>query len=293
MTDLSALRARLRQRLASDKILLAPGVFDGLSARLTEEAGFEAIYASGGAIARSAGFPDLGLLTLTEMLDRITQITQAVNVPVIADADTGYGNALSVQRTVRLYEHAGVAALHIEDQVSPKRCGHYEGQALVPVDEMVGKVRAALEARHDSNVLIIARTDARSVVGLDEALKRAREYAAAGADLLFVEAPRSVEELKAIAEVVPVPLVYNMTYSGKSPVLTPAELAALGYRLMIYPADLQLGAIRGMQRVLVALNEKGMTESDDRVSFQDREAVVRLAEYLARATRYAGGSEAS
>jgi 2-methylisocitrate lyase-like PEP mutase family enzyme len=287
VSDIHLERAHLRQRSTHGDILIAPGVFDGLSARLAEDAGFDAVYASGGAIARSAGLPDLGLVSLTEMLDRISQIVQAVRVPVIADADTGYGNALNVRRTVRLYERAGVAALHLEDQVTPKRCGHYEGQELVSIEEMVGKVRAAVEARSDADLVIIARTDARAAAGLEEALRRARAYAEAGADMLFVEAPRSVDEVRAIAQALPLPLVYNLTYSGKSPVLSPADLAALGYRLVIFPADLQLGAIRGMQRVLDALRRNGMTSADERVSFQERDAVVRLTDYLAQSERYA------
>lgn len=291
MSDTHLERAHLRQRITHGDILIAPGVFDGLSARLAEDAGFDAVYASGGAIARSAGLPDLGLVSLTEMLDRISQIVQTVGVPVIADADTGYGNALNVRRTVRLYERAGVAALHLEDQVTPKRCGHYEGQEIVSAEEMAGKVRAAVEARSDPDLLIIARTDARAAAGLEEALRRARTYADAGADMLFVEAPRSVDEVRAIAHALPVPLVYNLTYSGKSPILPPADLAALGYRLVIFPADLQLGAIRGMQRVLEALRRDGMTPEGERASFQERDAVVRLADYLAQSDRYADRRE--
>ncbi|MDQ7849448.1 MAG: isocitrate lyase/PEP mutase family protein [Armatimonadota bacterium] len=286
MSDASAARVRLRQRLTTGVILVAVGVYDGLSARLAEDAGFEAVYASGGAIARSAGLPDLGLLTLSEMVERVRQITQAVAVPVIADANTGYGSALNVRRTVRLYEDAGVAALHLEDQVTPKRCGHYQGQEVIPAEEMVGKIRAAVEARRDPGLVIIARTDARLAVSLEEALRRARLYAGAGADVLFVEAPRTREEVAAIREAVQVPLLYNLTYSGKSPLLSPEELRAMGYQIVIFPADLQLGAIRGMQQVLASLRRGGLTPGELRVSFQDRDAVVRLAEWLALEERY-------
>jgi len=210
-----------------------------------------------------------------------------VRVPVIADADTGYGNALNVRRTVRLYEEAGVAALHLEDQITPKRCGHYEGQEVISAEEMVGKIRAAVEARIDPHLVIIARTDARAAVGLEEALRRAGLYAEAGADVLFVEAPRSLDEVRAIAQAVRTPLLYNLTYSGKSPVLPPAELAALGYRVVIFPADLQLGAIRGMQEVLAILRREGLTPESLRVSFQERDALVRLADYMILADRYA------
>lgn len=270
---------------------MAVGVYDGLSARLAEDAGFEAVYASGGAIARSAGLPDLGLLSLSEMVERIRQITHAVAVPVIADADTGYGNALNVRRTLRLYEEAGVAALHLEDQVTPKRCGHYEGQAVIPAEEMVGKIRAAVEARRDPDLVIIARTDARAAVGLPEALRRARLYAQAGADALFVEAPRTREEVRAIREAVQLPLLYNMTYSGKSPILSPEELKTLGYQIVIFPADLQLGAIRGMQQVLAGLRREGVTPETLRASFQEREALVRLDDWLALGDRYGGRAD--
>ncbi len=291
MSDAPAPRVRLRQRLATGDILVAVGVYDGLSARLAEAAGFEAVYASGGAIARSAGLPDLGLLSMSEMVERERQITQAVGVPVIADADTGYGSALNVRRTLRLYEDAGVAALHLEDQVMPKRCGHYEGQEVIAAEEMVGKIRAAVEARRDPGLVIIARTDARAAAGLEEALRRARLYAAAGADVLFVEAPRTREEVRAIREAVQVPLLYNLTYSGKSPVLSPAELRALGYQIVIFPADLQLGAIRGMQQVLASLRREGLTPETLRASFQERDALVRLDDWLALGDRYGGRAD--
>ena len=287
MSDAQTGRALLRRRIAEGDIVVAVGAYDGLSARLAEDAGFEAVYASGGAIARSAGMPDLGLLSMSEMAERVRQITQAVRVPVIADADTGYGNALNVRRTVRLYEEAGVAALHLEDQITPKRCGHYEGQEVIAAEEMVRKIHAAVEARSDSHLVIIARTDARAAVGLDEALRRARLYAEAGADVLFVEAPRSIDEVRAIAQAVRTPLLYNLTYSGKSPILPPAELAALGYRIVIFPADLQLGAIRGMQQVLAILRREGLTPESLRASFQERDALVRLADYMKLADRYA------
>ncbi|HEV8338427.1 MAG TPA: isocitrate lyase/PEP mutase family protein [bacterium] len=282
----SALRKALRARIAAGPIVVVPGVFDGLSARLAEETGFEAVYASGGAIARSSGLPDLGLLDLSEMVARIRQITQAVSLPVIADADTGYGNALAVLRTVRAYEDAGAAALHLEDQVAPKRCGHYEGHELITRDEMVGKVRAALEARTDPDFIIIARTDARATNGLEEALRRGQTYAQAGADMVFVEAPRSLEEVQAIARAIPRPLMYNMTYSGKSPLLSPLELDALGYRLVIFPADAQLAAIWGMRRALAALRRDGRTPEEERATFADRDALVHLDAFLTLADRY-------
>lgn len=188
---------RLRERLRAPGLLVAPGVFDGLSARIAELAGFEALYASGGAIARSAGVPDLGLLSLTEVLGRLREIVDATGLPVIADADTGYGSALNVFRTVREFERMGVAALHLEDQVSPKRCGHYAGKQVIPADEMVGKLWAAHEARCDPDLVLIARTDARAVEGLEGAIRRGNLYAREGADLVFVEAPESEDEVRA------------------------------------------------------------------------------------------------
>jgi 2-methylisocitrate lyase-like PEP mutase family enzyme len=286
-------REALRARVAAGPIVVLPGVFDGLSARLAEEAGFEGIYASGGAIARSSGLPDLGLLDLSEMVARVRQIAQAVTLPVIADADTGYGNALAVRRTVRAYEDAGVAALHLEDQVAPKRCGHYDGQDLIALEEMVGKVRAAIDARTDPNLVIIARTDARAVAGLEEALRRGQAYAEAGADVIFIEAPRALEEVQAIARAIPHPLLYNMTYSGKSPLLSPLELDAMGYRLVIFPADAQLAAIWGMRRALAALRRDGRTPEAERATFAERDTLVHLDEFLALADRYGdvGGRE--
>jgi len=286
MSEATARRQRLRARIAAGPILVAPGVFDGLSARLAEEAGFEAIYASGGAIARASGLPDLGFLDLSEMVARIRQITQAVKVPVIADADTGYGNALNVRRTLSAYEAAGVAALHLEDQVAPKRCGHYDGQEVIALEEMAGKIRAAVEARTDPDLIVIARTDARAAVGLEEAVRRGTAYAEAGADVIFVEAPRSVEEVAAIARAIRHPLLYNMTYSGKSPLLAPGDLEVLGYRIVIFPADAQLAAVRGMQRALTALRREGYTPEAERAAFRERDALVRLDDYLALSERY-------
>jgi 2-methylisocitrate lyase-like PEP mutase family enzyme len=281
---------RLRELLAHEELLVAPGVFDGLSARLAERAGAEAVYASGGAIARTAGYPDLGLLGVGEVLARLTQIAEAVSVPVIADADTGYGNALNVQRTVRAFERAGVAALHLEDQESPKRCGHYEGKTLVPAAEMVGKLRAALEARSDPDLVIIARTDAIAVEGLEPALARAEAYAEAGADVLFVEAPESEAQIEAIAERLPGPKLINVFRGGKTPLLPSARLATLGYRVAILPSDLQRAAIRAMQETLEAIRRDGNAAAvDDRLAtFAERDAIVGLEEYQALDARYGG-----
>jgi 2-methylisocitrate lyase-like PEP mutase family enzyme len=276
--------------LEAGRLVVAPGVFDGLSARVVEQAGFEAVYVSGGAIARSSGVPDLGLLTMHEMLARIREVVDAVRVPVIADADTGYGNPLNVIRTVHEYERAGVAALHIEDQETPKRCGHYdEGAALIRPEAMVQKLRAALDARGAGGPAIIARTDARAGLGLDEAIRRARLYAAAGADMIFVEAPRSRAEIAAIAAAIRAPLLLNMFAGGKTPLLSAAEVERYGYRVMIVPSDLQRAALRAMQEVARALRRDGSSAAvlDRLAGFDERDAVVDLPRHQALAAEYA------
>jgi 2-methylisocitrate lyase-like PEP mutase family enzyme len=279
---------RLRIRLRDQRLLIAPGVFDGLSARIAAASEFEALYASGGAIARSAGVPDLGLLSLTEVLARVREIADATDLPVIADADTGYGNALNVWRTVREFERLGVAALHLEDQVSPKKCGHYAGKDLIPADEMIGKIRAALDARRDANLVIVARTDARAVEGLEAAIRRANAYANAGADMLFVEAPESEEELRVIARRVRGLLLVNMFQGGRTPLVAPDVLAAMGYRVMIVPSDLQRAAIRAMQDAAAAIKTAGTAAGlGARLSgFDERDALVDLPGWRRREATY-------
>ncbi len=279
-------REWLRRRLAEGPILLAPGTFDALSARIVEYCGFEAVYVSGGAISRSMGFPDVGLATMDEMVGRIATICEATSLPVIADADTGYGNPLNVRRTVREWERAGVAALHLEDQVTPKRCGHYEGKVLISTEEMVSKLRAAVEARREETV-IIARTDARAVEGLEGALTRARAYSEAGADVLFVEAPQSVEEIRRIARSLAGPLMINIFVGGKTPVVPSGELDRMGYRLAIYPSDLQRAAIFAMIGCGRHLRDSGTVEGfAPVVSFQDREVLINAALWAGLSERY-------
>jgi len=280
---------KLRQLLATHRTVVAPGVFDGLSARLTEQAGFAAAYASGGAIARSAGVPDLGLLSLSEIVARLETIVDAVAIPVIADADTGYGNALNVQRAVRAFERAGVAALHLEDQTFPKKCGHYEDKGLVPVAEMAQKLKAARDALSDVDFIIIARTDAIAVEGFAAALDRATAYGEAGADVIFVEAPTSEEEIATVARRFPGWKLINMFHGGKTPLLPVSRLEALGYNIVIIPSDLQRAAIRAMQRALQSIARDGSTAAmtADMASFKEREAVVDTPGYLARDRRYA------
>lgn len=279
---------RLRTLIDGDAPVVAPGVPDALSARLVERAGFSAVYASGGAIARSMGYPDLGLLGVSEVVERMRLIVEAVAIPVIADGDTGFGNALNVRRTVQSFVRAGVAALHLEDQVTPKRCGHYESKALVPAAEMVQKLRAAREAVSDDDLVLIARTDAIAVEGFERAIARARQYREAGADVLFVEAPESVEQIEAIARELPGPKLINMFYGGKTPLVAADRLAEMGYQIVIIPSDLQRAALRAMEDVLVTIKRDGDSHAmaDRLATFQEREAIVDTARYLELSERY-------
>src|SRR5262247_182730 len=274
----------LRTLIAGDTIVVAPGVYDGMSARLVQRAGFAAVYATGGGIARSMGYPDLGLLGLTEVADRLAVIVEHAGVPVIADADTGYGNTLNVRRTIREFERAGVAALHLEDQTFPKRCGHLDDKTVVPTGEMVGKLRAARDAATDGDLVLIARTDALAVEGLDAAIERALAYAAAGADVIFVEAPTSEVQMETIARQVTAPKLLNMFEGGKTPLVPLDRLQALGYRIVIIPSDLQRAAIRAMQDVLAAIRRDGNSRAlaERMASFIEREAIVGTADYLSR-----------
>ena len=239
--------------------VLAPGCYDALGARLVEEAGFPAVYMTGfGTSAGLLGRPDVGLVSMAEMADNARRIVEAVDLPVIADADTGYGNPINVVRTVREYERAGVAALHIEDQVAPKKCGHMEGKQVIPAAEMVEKVRAAADARVSAELLIIARTDARAVEGLDAAIERAARYHEAGADVLFIEAPQSVDEVRTIAGSFPgVPLLFNYAEGGKTPAVDHAVLAELGYAIVIFPIATLLAATKAMRATLARIRSDG------------------------------------
>lgn len=279
---MSSTRHLLRERFHQEDIIVAPGAYDALSAKLIEEAGFPAVYVSGAAVSASLlGAPDVGLLTLSEMLAHAQRIVHAVRLPVIVDADTGYGNAINVIRTVREFERIGVAAIHLEDQTFPKRCGHLEGKHVIPMSKMIGKIQAAVYARTDPDFLLIARTDARSVYGLDEAIRRGRAYFEAGADIIFIEAPEGEEEVVRIAESLKdVPLLINLGGSGKTPMLPVQRLKALGYKIAIYPGDLQKAAIKTMREVLAHLKEKGdVTEIASRmVTFEERFQLLGLDE---------------
>ena len=275
-------RRKLKRLLARRQLLIAPGVFDGLSARLVEEAGFEAIYLSGGAVARSMGVPDIGLVTMSEVIERAVQVVAAVKIPVIADADTGYGNALNLVRAVREFERAGVAAIHIEDQVTPKRCGHLEGKEVISLAEMEKKLAAALQSRSDPDFIIIGRTDSRAIHGLDDAIQRGKSFAKLGVDAVFVEAPQSEKELETIARsITEVPLMVNMFKGGKTPLLPASRLEEMGFRIAIFPSESQRAAIYAMREALAMLKRDGSTEAmDDRLTtFKERDRIVGLEEW--------------
>jgi 2-methylisocitrate lyase-like PEP mutase family enzyme len=280
--------AGLRRLVRGDGLVVAPGVYDGLSARLARQAGFAAVYATGGGIARGMGYPDLGLLGMTEVIERVAGIVEHAGVPVIADADTGYGNALNTRRAVRAFARAGAAAIHLEDQTFPKRCGHLDDKSVVPVVEMTQKLRAARDA--DADLVLIARTDALAVEGLDAAVERAHAYTDAGADVIFVEAPTSEAQVETIARRVRAPLLINMFEGGKTPLVALDRLQALGYRIVIIPSDLQRAAIRAMQETLAAIRRDGNSRAlaDRMATFTEREAIVGTPEYLGLDARYRG-----
>ncbi len=273
---------QLRQYLNEKKLYTAPGVFDGISALLAVQAGFPLLYASGGAIARASGYPDLGLLSVSEVCYRLSEIIEASTVPVIADADTGYGNGLNVARTLRTFERLGVAGLHLEDQEFPKRCGHLEGKSLVSTAEMVHKIKVAKDSVSDADFVIIARTDAIAVEGFDAAIERVNRYLEAGADMIFVEAPTTVEQIQTIGELIQAPKLINMFHGGKTPMVSADKLAAWGYQVMIIPSDLQRAAIYAMQQTLQAIKEDGQSERchEAMVSFNDREDIIGTKRYL-------------
>ena len=250
---------KLRELLSRTSPILAPGAYDALTARLIETTGFETVYVTGfGTAASKLGRSDIGLLTMSEMVESARQIVEAVDLPVIADADTGYGNAISVIRTVREYERAGVAGIHIEDQVWPKKCGHMEGKTLIPTEVMVEKIRAAAAAKKNQDFLIIARTDARAVEGLEAALKRGWLYRKAGANALFIEAPQSEEEITTIAkEFEGIPLLYNWAEGGKTPPLPLSRISELGFRIVIFPTSTLLAATKAIQEVLTEIRKAG------------------------------------
>jgi 2-methylisocitrate lyase-like PEP mutase family enzyme len=243
----------LRSALAEPGMLIAPGAYDGLTAMLVAQAGFPAVYMTGAGTSVAHGYPDFGLLTATEMVANAARMVRAVDVPVIADADTGYGNELNVVRTVQDYEQAGVAGIHIEDQVSPKRCGHLDDKEIIPRADWIAKLRAAVATRRDPAFLIIARTDSRAVAGFEEAIGRANEALANGADMAFVEAPQTLEEIAAVPKLVQGPCLLNVVWGGKTPMLDLREAEAIGFKLAIVPALLLKASIGACDAALAAL----------------------------------------
>jgi methylisocitrate lyase len=279
---------QLRTRLGKRDILVLPGAADALTARIIQEAGFEAVYATGAGFANAAlAVPDVGLPTMTEVVQHTQRMADAVSIPVIVDADTGYGNALNVLRTVRELERAGAAAIQIEDQVAPKKCGHFEGKEVVTVGEMVSKLQAAVATRRDA--LIVARTDARAVEGLDSAINRARAYVAAGADVIFVEAPQTVDEMREVAKQVQAPLLANMVEGGKTPLLTAQELEDIGYRIALFANTALRVSIKAVQDAMQELHSAGTTNGmlERMVSWHERQRLVGLAEYQVLDERFA------
>jgi 2-methylisocitrate lyase-like PEP mutase family enzyme len=281
-------RQRLRRLIAGPGYTMVPGAHDTLTARLVEQAGFEAVYLTGGGYSRANGYPDIGLLTLLENVRFIGLTVEAVGIPVIADADTGYGNAINVIRTVREYERTGVAGFHLEDQVNPKKCGHYEGKEVIGAAEMVGKIRAAVDARRDPDLVIIARSDARAIEGLEASIDRVNAYLEAGADVGFVEAPQNVEELRIVGRSVKGPALVNVFEGGKTPMVPARQLEAMGFRLGIYPSQTHRAAIRAAQKVLAVLKEDGDTTriEGELATFQEREDAVGTAGWRALEDKY-------
>lgn len=280
---------RLRRLMEGDSPVVAPGAYDGLSARLVERAGFSAVYASGGAISRSTCIPDLGLMSMSEIVARLETMVGAVDVPLIADADTGYGNALNVQHAVRAFQRAGVAAFHLEDQSFPKKCGHFDDKSVISSKEMTQKIRAVRDASEDPDFVLIARTDGLAVEGYDKTIERCHAYMEAGADVIFVEAPTSIEQIESIACDLPYPKLINMFHSGKTPLVPTQRLGELGYAIVIIPSDTQRAAIGAMTRTLEAIRRDGHSGSvrDEMVSFRDREVIVGTDAYVERSKTYA------
>jgi 2-methylisocitrate lyase-like PEP mutase family enzyme len=270
--------ADLRELFARDGLVIAPGAYDGLTARLVELAGFSVVYATGAGISNSQlALADVGLITMAEMLDQVRKMTGAVKIPVICDIDTGYGNAVNLYRTVQEFIRAGAAAVQIEDQVSPKKCGHFDGTQLIPLDEAVLKIRAAVEARGQDDLVIIARTDAIAVAGVNEALRRARAYHEAGADALFVEAPRTRDELAEIGRALPGVKVANIVEGGRTPIVPAADLTSMGFKVAIYANLVLRSSVKAVQASLQHLRAAGDTSGilDQLITMEERARITQ------------------
>ena len=281
---------KFRQLLQQPGIIQAPGAYDCLTAKLIQQAGFPAVYMTGaGTSVAQLGYADLGLATMSDMISNAGSIAAILDVPLIADADTGYGGILNVRRTIRQYERAGVAAIHIEDQEMPKRCGHLDDKKVVSTEDMVQKIRAAVDARTDDDFTIIVRTDSIAVTGWEDAMNRCEEYIKAGADALFVEALRTPEEVEQVAKNISVPLLYNFVESGKSPLLSASELEKFGFKIVIYPGSALLSVTHVVQKVMAQLKETGTTAHimDNMVTLEACFEAVGLSSLLAEDARFA------
>ena len=279
----------LRQLLNRDEALVVPGSFDMVSAILVERAGFEAVYVPGYAHTASyLGMPDAGLTTFTEMLDRVHHAANCVDIPVVADADTGYGNALNVRRTVKEYEWAGAQGIQLEDQPIPKKCGHTPGRRLIPAEEMALKLEAAAASRRSDDFLIIARTDAAGISGIDEAIRRGKLYEKAGADVVFVESPQTIEDMKRAATSFDRPTMSNMVEGGKTPLMSKQELQDMGYKLLAYPLTLLMVSIAAMQKSLSSWRQNDSTKQlvDQMISFDEMDGLMRFPEARQWEARY-------
>ena len=276
--------SKLRQLIEQPGIIVAPGAYDCLTAKIIQQSGFPAVYMTGaGTSVARYGFPDLALASMTEMISNAADITASVSVPVIADADTGYGGLLNVGRTVRKYEQSGVAAIHIEDQEFPKRCGHLDDKRVIATEDMIPKIKEAVESRTDQDFLIIVRTDALAVTGWEDTMDRCHRYVDAGADVLFVEALRSAEDAQRAVDSLPVPLLYNFVETGKSPLLSASDLESIGFKIVIFPASNLLLVTATIQKLMAELKEKGTTIGmmEQMVSLQECFELMGLSEMLA------------
>lgn len=290
------MRRALRARLEGGGIMIVAGAFDALSARVIERAGFESVYVTGAGFANSSfGLPDLGFVGLSDLVTHVQRISAAVDIPLIVDADTGYGGVLNVRRTVRELERAGAAAIQLEDQIFPKRCGHFDGTTVIPLEEMAQKVRAAADARTDPDLLLIMRTDARAGEGFERAIERANAYVEAGADLIFIEAPQTLEELRELPSRVSAPLVVNMVEGGKTPLLGGRELEALGFRIALFANTALRAAVKAVWDSVHALrNDQGSARIlDDLIPWDSRQELVGLPEMEALERKYLGDAEQS
>lgn len=291
----NALKLHLKARLQKDEILLAPGIYDALSGLIAEQSGFEAVYLSGASIAYTLlGRSDVGLTTFTEVNEKLAQISDRIELPIIIDADTGFGNALNTERTVRGFERSGATIIQLEDQSFPKRCGHLDGKTVVPTTEMVGKIKAALDSRQHDSTLIMARTDAVAVEGFEQALERAEAYLAAGADILFIEAVRSDEQMQIVNKHFKgrAPLLANMVEGGKTPIKPVNELQALGYSIAIFPGGAARTVAKTLQDYFASLKATGSTAAfqEKMQTFDGLNALIGTPELLSRGKCYEGGA---